>query len=73
MSSLGLGKSALDVMRKKQVEPELPSLDKFLVKHMTKLEREVWEAKKTRKNKTESVSDSSHKFVDETPRRWYMN
>ena len=49
MSSLGLGKSALDVMRKKQVEPELPSLDKFLVRHMTKLEREVWEAKKNPK------------------------
>ncbi|RZB43722.1 uncharacterized protein LOC114402237 [Glycine soja] len=67
MSSLGLGKLALDVMRKKQDEPELPSLDKFLVKHMTKLEREVWEAKKARKNETESVRDSSRKSVDETP------
>ncbi|KAK7390966.1 hypothetical protein VNO78_19213 [Psophocarpus tetragonolobus] len=66
MSSLGLGKSALDVTRKKQVEPELPSLDKFLVKHMTKLEREVWEARQNRKNETESVRDSSHKSVDET-------
>ncbi|CAJ1977356.1 unnamed protein product [Sphenostylis stenocarpa] len=65
--SSGLGKLALDVTRKKQVEPELPSLDKFLVKHMTKLEREVWEAKQTRKNETESVRDSSRKSVDETP------
>ena len=39
----------MDVMRKKQVEPELPSLDKFLVRNMTKLEREVWEAKKNPK------------------------
>ncbi|KAL2324262.1 hypothetical protein Fmac_023320 [Flemingia macrophylla] len=67
MSSLGLGKSALDAMRKKQVEPELPSLDKVLVKHMTKLEREVSEAKKTQKNETESVGDRDRKSVDETP------
>ena len=46
MSSLGLGKIALDALRKKQVEPELLGLHKFLVKHMTKLEREVLEAKK---------------------------
>ncbi|RDX95357.1 hypothetical protein CR513_22122, partial [Mucuna pruriens] len=64
MSSLGLGKSGLDVMRKKQGEPELPSLDKFLVKHTTKLEREVLEAKKNRKNETESAKDSSRKSVD---------
>ncbi|KAK7343512.1 hypothetical protein VNO77_12301 [Canavalia gladiata] len=67
MSSLGLGKSSLDVMRKKSVEPELPSLDKFLVKHMTKLEREVSEAKKNRKNETESGRDSSRKSVDGAP------
>ncbi|XP_020222534.1 uncharacterized protein LOC109805014 [Cajanus cajan] len=67
MSSLGLGKSALDAMRKKQVEPELPSLDKFLVKHMTKLEREVCEAKKTQKKETESVRDRDRKSVNETP------
>ncbi|KAA8545791.1 hypothetical protein F0562_020758 [Nyssa sinensis] len=36
-------------MRRKQVEAELPSLDKFLVKHLTKLEREVQEAKNRRK------------------------
>ncbi|TKY51017.1 hypothetical protein E2542_SST22524 [Spatholobus suberectus] len=66
MSSVGLGRSALDAMRKKQVEPELPSLDKFLVKHVTKLEREVWEAKKNRKNETESVKDSSRRTVDGT-------
>ncbi|XP_027364762.1 uncharacterized protein LOC113871867 [Abrus precatorius] len=66
MSSLGLGKSALDAMEKKQVEPELPSLDKFLVKHMTKLEREVWEAKKNRKNETELGRNSPCKSVDGT-------
>lgn len=68
MSSLGLGKAALDgKTRKKQVEPELPSLDKFLVKHMTKLEREVLEAKKNRRNETELGKDSSCKAVDGTP------
>ncbi|KAE9618666.1 hypothetical protein Lal_00047176 [Lupinus albus] len=68
MSTLVLGKAALDgKMRKKQVEPELPSLDKFLVKHVTKLEREVCEAKKNRSNETEPVRDSSRKSVDGTP------
>lgn len=37
-------------MKRKQTEPELPSLDKFLVKHMTKLEREVQEARNSRRN-----------------------
>ncbi|XP_019429045.1 PREDICTED: uncharacterized protein LOC109336725 isoform X2 [Lupinus angustifolius] len=65
MSTLGLGKAALDgKMRKKQVEPELPSLDKFLVKHVTKLEREVCEAKKNRSNETEPGRDSSRKSMD---------
>ncbi|CAL0300366.1 unnamed protein product [Lupinus luteus] len=68
MSTLGLGKAALDgKMRKKQVEAELPSLDKFLVKHVTKLEREVCEAKKNRSNETEPGRDSSRKSVDGTP------
>lgn len=62
MSSLGLGK-----MRKNQVEAELPSLDKFLVKHMTKLEKEIWEAKKNQKNETDSGKNSSCKSVDGTP------
>lgn len=35
-------------MRRKHTEPELPSLDKFLVKHVTKLEREVQEARNNR-------------------------
>ncbi|KAJ4962873.1 hypothetical protein NE237_022812 [Protea cynaroides] len=35
-------------MRRKQLGTELPSLDKFLVKHMSKLEREVQEAKNTK-------------------------
>lgn len=33
--------SGIDHMRRKQVEAELPSLDKFLVKHLTKLGKEV--------------------------------
>ncbi|XVE49297.1 hypothetical protein DITRI_Ditri01bG0071700 [Diplodiscus trichospermus] len=36
-----------------QVESELPSLDKFLVKHMTKLEREVQEARSRRNESTD--------------------
>ncbi|XP_027934851.1 uncharacterized protein LOC114190243 [Vigna unguiculata] len=67
MSSVVLGKLALDVTRKKQIGPEVPSLDKFLVKHVTKLEREVWEAKQARKIETEPVRDSSRSSVDETP------
>lgn len=34
-------------------ETEIPSLDKYLVKHMTKLEREVYEAKRVSKDVTE--------------------
>ncbi|XP_031739910.1 uncharacterized protein LOC101216997 isoform X2 [Cucumis sativus] len=41
---------------RKQVESELPSLDKFLVKHVTKLEREVLEAKNSRKNKEKELA-----------------
>ncbi|CAL5209845.1 unnamed protein product [Lathyrus oleraceus] len=68
MSSLGLRKSALDgTSRKDQVEPELPSLDKFLVKNMTKLEREICEAKKNQRNETKLGKYSSGKSVDQTP------
>ncbi|XP_043712032.1 uncharacterized protein LOC122660846 [Telopea speciosissima] len=35
-------------MRRKQLGTELPSLDKFLVKHMSRLEKEVQEAKNTK-------------------------
>lgn len=38
---------------RKQFEAELPSLDKFLVKRLTKLEREVLEAKNARMNDKE--------------------
>ncbi|MED6217755.1 hypothetical protein PIB30_020553 [Stylosanthes scabra] len=51
---------------KKQVGSELPSLDKFLVKHMTKLEREIQEAKNKRRNETDSDKDRSQKSVDGT-------
>ncbi|KAB1997407.1 hypothetical protein ES319_D12G022000v1 [Gossypium barbadense] len=40
-----------------QVDSELPSLDKFLVKHMTKLEREVQEARSRREG---SKDESGH-------------
>nr|TKS08160.1 hypothetical protein D5086_0000108100 [Populus alba] len=45
MSSFGSG-----TIRRNEVQLELPSLDKFLVKHVSKLEREVQEAKDRRKN-----------------------
>ncbi|CAK8573863.1 unnamed protein product [Lathyrus sativus] len=68
MSSLGLRKSALDgTSRKDQVEPELPSLDKFLVKNVTRLEREICEAKKNQRNETILGKYSSGKSVDQTP------
>ncbi|KNA04984.1 hypothetical protein SOVF_194590 isoform B [Spinacia oleracea] len=43
--------------RQKQVEPELPSLEKFLVKKMTKLEKEVQEAKNARKAESKRDGD----------------
>ena len=55
MSSMGAGNLEVSMdghTRRKQVESELPSLDKFLVKHMTKLEKEVWEAKNSRNNES---------------------
>ncbi|KAK2664914.1 hypothetical protein Ddye_003488 [Dipteronia dyeriana] len=42
--------------RRKQTESELPSLDKFLVKHMSKLEREVEEAKNLRMNESRETT-----------------
>ncbi|XP_038683438.1 uncharacterized protein LOC119983784 isoform X2 [Tripterygium wilfordii] len=52
-------------VRRKQVEPELPSLDKFLVKHTTKLEREVQEAKNSRKNQfREGTTDNKGQTDD---------
>jgi hypothetical protein len=54
ISSMGAGnlEISMDAHKRKQVESELPSLDKFLVKRMTKLEKEVWEAKNSRKNES---------------------
>ncbi|KAL3580424.1 hypothetical protein D5086_018259 [Populus alba] len=46
MSSVGS-----ETMRRNEVRLGLPSLDKFLVKRMSKLEREVQEAKDRRRNK----------------------
>ncbi|MCL7028554.1 hypothetical protein MKW94_025429 [Papaver nudicaule] len=42
---------------RRQVESKIPSLDKVLVKHMSRLEREVQEAKNTRKNKAEGGTE----------------
>ncbi|KAL7002888.1 hypothetical protein U1Q18_004047 [Sarracenia purpurea var. burkii] len=54
-------------MRRKQVEAELPSLDKFLVKHLTKLEREVQEAKNARMNEgKEGNGEKPDRSDDET-------
>lgn len=50
-------------MKKKRVKSQLPGLGECLVKHMSKLEREVLEAKNTRKNesnvKSEEIPDKS--------------
>ncbi|KAI3958970.1 hypothetical protein MKX01_023646 [Papaver californicum] len=42
---------------RKQVVAEIPNLDKVLVKHMSRLEREVQEAKNTRKKKAKEGSE----------------
>ncbi|KAH9620483.1 hypothetical protein KSS87_019585 [Heliosperma pusillum] len=47
-------------MKQKQAEPELPSLDKFLVKKMTRLEKEVQEAKNARKAELNKDSDGKN-------------
>ncbi|KAJ8452158.1 hypothetical protein Cgig2_016739 [Carnegiea gigantea] len=47
-------------MKQKQAEPELPSLDKFLVKKMTKLEREVQEARNASKAKSNEGSEGNN-------------
>ncbi|KAM1233566.1 hypothetical protein ACFX2J_003253 [Malus domestica] len=52
-------------IRKKQPASELPSLDKFLVKHMTKLESEVQEAKDKRNKSREGAAENSDRTVDE--------
>ncbi|XP_054787535.1 uncharacterized protein LOC129293547 [Prosopis cineraria] len=74
MSTLGSRKPYFVMdgqMRNKQAESKLPSLDKFLVKRMTKLEREVQEAKNSRSNETETETetdrDGPRKSVDGTP------
>ncbi|XP_019055106.1 PREDICTED: calponin homology domain-containing protein DDB_G0272472 isoform X2 [Nelumbo nucifera] len=61
-------------IRRKQVVTELPSLDKFLVKHMSKLEREVEEAKNMRNSEckegcrnnpqgSEDTADNSNRTI----------
>lgn len=64
MSSLGAGaakKTNLDYFMdvpaiRKHTDSELPSLEKFLVKHMSKLEREVQEAKNSRINESRKTT-----------------
>uniref|UniRef100_A0A6N2LY54 Uncharacterized protein n=1 Tax=Salix viminalis TaxID=40686 RepID=A0A6N2LY54_SALVM len=59
MSSVG------KAVRRNEVQLELPSLDKFLVKHVSKLEREVQEAKDRRKNELkEGDQGNTHKSGD---------
>ncbi|KAL5706881.1 hypothetical protein ACHQM5_024990 [Ranunculus cassubicifolius] len=53
---------------KKEHVPELPSLDKFLVKHMSRLEREVQEAKNGRKNDSKEVSEEEKLETSENSR-----
>lgn len=68
MSSLGAGKPEYfrdGQIRRNQIKSELPSLDKFLVKHMTKLEKEVQEAKKRRNESKEGTVENSDRIVDE--------
>lgn len=68
MSSAGAGnlESFTDGhIRRKHAESELPSLDKFLVKHVTKLEREVQEAKNSRRNESrEGIGGNSDRSAD---------
>ncbi|CAH8283267.1 unnamed protein product [Eruca vesicaria subsp. sativa] len=47
-------------------ETEIPSLDKYLVKHMTKLEREVYEAKKASKDASDKGRKASQGVASET-------
>jgi len=55
-------------MKQKQAEPELPSLDKFLVKKMTKLEREVQEAKNARRAESnEGTEGNNNNSADDVP------
>ncbi|KAJ0010992.1 hypothetical protein Pint_33773 [Pistacia integerrima] len=73
MSSLGVGiarKANLDYFMdgpasRKHIESELPSLDKFLVKHMSKLEREVQEAKKSRMNESRKTTGENPGKVED--------
>ncbi|CAN0927127.1 hypothetical protein LINGRAHAP2_LOCUS35702 [Linum grandiflorum] len=51
-------------IRKKQPESELPSLDKFLVKHMSKLEKEVEQAKSNRKKELDNASAGKPQLDD---------
>ncbi|KAL2930040.1 hypothetical protein RDABS01_035450 [Bienertia sinuspersici] len=50
--------------KQQQAEPELPSLDKLLVKKMTKLEKEVQEAKNARKGESKKDDEWT---VDNVP------
>ncbi|XP_074269470.1 uncharacterized protein LOC141592627 [Silene latifolia] len=47
-------------VKQKQAEPELPSLDKFLVKKMTRLEKEVQEAKNASKAELNKDNDGKN-------------
>ncbi|MQL94642.1 hypothetical protein Taro_027308 [Colocasia esculenta] len=54
-------------IKRKEPVAELPSLDKFLVKHITRLEKEVLEAKNSKKTSEvlESVKEASEEQISE--------
>ncbi|CAK9181157.1 unnamed protein product [Ilex paraguariensis] len=61
MSSFGAGtarnSNVEGQMRRNHIEAEIPSLDKFLVKRLTRLEREVQDAKNARNNEARERTD----------------
>ncbi|XP_050363889.1 uncharacterized protein LOC126782638 [Argentina anserina] len=68
MSSLGGGKPEYfsdGQNRRKEIKSELPSLDKFLVKHMTKLEKEVQEVKNRRNESKKGTVSNSDRIIND--------
>lgn len=60
-AALSEADNGLQTNQKKQVNEVLPSLDKFLVKRLTRLERDVVDAKNARTKETGDVIDSEEK------------
>ncbi|XWS39885.1 hypothetical protein CRYUN_Cryun18bG0092900 [Craigia yunnanensis] len=68
-SSIGAG-TVRKINQTGQVDSELPTLDKFLVKHMTKLEREFQEA---RSRRNESKDESAEEEIQEKEKKFKEN